>query len=132
MSKLLPAFEHRTVTVATVDVSAHSQHPALHFVPVPDFNRNAPLKIVKGFFQIFRIVHRSHAKYVISTGAAPGLLGLAAAKLMGKKTLWIDSIANPKKLSLSGTLAAYFVDEVLTQWPTLSRNGRAHYKGRVI
>ncbi|MFD2883357.1 hypothetical protein ACFS4T_13030 [Pseudomonas lini] len=50
---------------------------------------------------------------------------------MGKKTLWIDSIANPK-ISLSGRIASYFVDELLTQWPTLSENSRAQYKGRIV
>jgi UDP-N-acetylglucosamine:LPS N-acetylglucosamine transferase len=90
------------------------------------------MKIIKGFCQIFAIVYRSKARYVISTGAAPGLLGLVAGKLMGKKTLWIDSIANPKKLSLSGRIAVYFVDELLTQWPSLSQNSRAQYKGRIV
>lgn len=132
MSKLLPAFDGQKVNIATVDISVHSQYPLHDFVKVPDFNRNEPLKIIKGFYQIFNIVYRSKAKYVISTGAAPGLLGLITAKIMGKKTLWIDSIANPKKISLSGRIASYFVDELLTQWPSLSENSRAQYKGRIV
>jgi UDP-N-acetylglucosamine:LPS N-acetylglucosamine transferase len=132
MSKLLPAFDRRKVKVATVDTSARSQFPLYDFVAVPDFNRSEPFKIIKGFFQIFKIVYQSQASFVISTGAAPGLLGLAAAKLMGKKTLWIDSIANPKQISLSGRIAAYFVDELLTQWPDLSKDTKAKYKGRIV
>ncbi|MGY2288729.1 polysaccharide biosynthesis protein [Pseudomonas sp. SDO528_S397] len=132
MSKLLPAFEGQKVAIATVDTSARSQFADHDFVQVPDFNRSEPMKIVTGFFAIFSIVYRSRAKCVISTGAAPGLLGLIAAKVMGKKTLWIDSIANPKKLSLSGKIASYFVDELLTQWPTLSKSTRAQYKGRIV
>lgn len=132
MSKLLPAFDGQKVTIATVDISIGSQYPTHAFAQVPNFNRSEPLKIIKGFCQIFAIVYRSKARYVISTGAAPGLLGLVAGKLMGKKTLWIDSIANPKKLSLSGRIAVYFVDELLTQWPTLSQNSRAQYKGRIV
>jgi UDP-N-acetylglucosamine:LPS N-acetylglucosamine transferase len=132
MSKLLPAFDGQKVNIATVDTSVRSQYPLHDFVKVPDFNRSEPFKIIKGFCQIFNIVYQSKAKYVISTGAAPGLLGLITAKIMGKKTLWIDSIANPKKISLSGRIASCFVDEILTQWPTLSENGRAQYKGRVV
>lgn len=132
MSKLLPAFDGQKVKIATVDTSVHSQYPLHDFVNVPDFNRSEPFKIIKGFYQIFKIVYHSKATYVISTGAAPGLLGLITAKILGKKTLWIDSIANPKKISLSGRIAACFVDELLTQWPRLSENGKAQYKGRIV
>ncbi|MFD2883356.1 hypothetical protein ACFS4T_13025 [Pseudomonas lini] len=68
MSKLLPAFDGRKVNIATVDISVHTQYPLHDFVKVPDFNRNEPLKIIKGFYQIFNIVYHSKAKYVISTG----------------------------------------------------------------
>lgn len=132
MSKLLPAFETHTVKIATVDVSVRAQFPNREFFPVPDFNRSEPLKIIKGFWGIFRIVLKSKASHVISTGAAPGLIGLMAAKLLGKKTLWVDSIANPKMLSLSGRIAIYFVDEILTQWPALAQNSRARYQGRIV
>jgi UDP-N-acetylglucosamine:LPS N-acetylglucosamine transferase len=132
MSKLLPAFDGRKVTIATVDISVCTQYQNYEFVQVPDFNRSEPFKIIKGFYHIFKIVYDSKASCVISTGAAPGLLGLVAAKIMGKKTLWIDSIANPKQISLSGRIASYFVDELLTQWPDLSNGSNAKYKGRIV
>lgn len=132
LSKLLPALADRKILIATVDTSVSSAYPHCDFFKVSDFNRREPLKGIKGFVQIFKIVYRSKASCVISTGAAPGLLGLIAAKLMGKKTLWIDSIANPKQISLSGRIAGYFVDELLTQWPDLSKCGKAKYKGRIL
>ena len=65
MSKLLPAFDGQKVTIATVDISIGSQYPTHAFAQVPDFNRSEPLKIIKGFCQIFTIVYRSKARYVM-------------------------------------------------------------------
>lgn len=77
------------------------------------------------------IVRRSRPYLIISTGAAPGLLVLFAGFLLGKKTLWVDSIANCRRLSLSGRAARLFATEVLTQWPELA-NGRVRYLGRLL
>ncbi|WP_299235919.1 hypothetical protein [uncultured Halomonas sp.] len=78
-----------------------------------------------------RIVRRSQPDLVISTGAAPGLLVLFAGFLLGKKTLWVDSIANCRRLSLSGRAAKLFATRVLTQWPDLA-TGRVCYLGRLL
>ena len=70
---------------------------------------------------------------VISTGAAPGLVALAVAKLLtGSRTVWIDSIANTKQLSLSGRLARPVADAWLVQWPHLARPGGPEYWGAVL
>lgn len=132
MSKLLPALDGKNIQIATVDTSVSAEYPQCEFIQVPDFNRSEPVKVIKGFGHIFQIVHRSEASWVISTGAAPGLMGLLAAKLLRKKTMWIDSVANPKQLSMSGRIASYFADELLTQWPALSRCTKAKYRGRII
>ena len=57
---------------------------------------------------------------VVSTGAAPGLIALPIAKLFGARTVWIDSLANCERLSLSGRIARHFSDLWLTQWPHLA------------
>jgi UDP-N-acetylglucosamine:LPS N-acetylglucosamine transferase len=77
------------------------------------------------------IVRRSRPDLIISTGAAPGLLVLFAGFLLGKKTLWVDSIANCRRLSLSGRAARLFASQVLTQWPELA-GGRVRYLGRLL
>ena len=70
---------------------------------------------------------------MVSTGAAPGLVALALAKLMlGSRTIWIDSIANSERLSLSGRLARPVADAWLTQWAHLARPGGPDYWGAVL
>lgn len=88
----------------------------------------------RGLWQLpraLRIVRRSHADVIISTGAAPGLLVLFAGWMLGRKTIWVDSIANSRRLSLSGRAASLFATQVLTQWPELAK-GRVRHLGSLL
>ncbi len=67
---------------------------------------------------------------VISTGAAPGFFAIVFSKIIGSKTIWLDSIANYERLSLAGTKVKPFCDQFLTQWPHLSAH--ATYWGKVL
>lgn len=78
------------------------------------------------------IVIRERPDVVVTTGAAPGLVVLALARLLGARTVWVDSIANAERLSLSGRLAEGRADLVLTQWPELAREGGPRYLGGVL
>lgn len=69
---------------------------------------------------------------IISTGAAPGYLGLRIGKWFGARTIWIDSIANAEKLSLSGQLVRNCADLWLTQWPHLARQDGPLFRGSVL
>ncbi len=74
---------------------------------------------------------RERPDIVVSTGAAPGYLAIRLAKLVGARTVWIDSVANVDELSLSGQLASERVDLCLTQWPHLAA-GPVCYRGSVL
>ncbi|SEM13888.1 UDP-N-acetylglucosamine transferase subunit ALG14 [Halomonas daqiaonensis] len=78
-----------------------------------------------------RIVRHSDPYLIVSTGAAPGLLVLFAGFVLRRKTLWVDSIANSRRLSLSGRVAKLFANQVLTQWPELETR-RVRYLGRLL
>ena len=74
---------------------------------------------------------RERPHVVISTGAAPGYLALRAGKLLGARTIWIDSVANVEELSLSGRMSSSVADLCLTQWPHLA-DGDVGYAGAVL
>jgi len=74
---------------------------------------------------------RERPSVVVSTGAAPGYLAIRCARLMGARTLWIDSVANIEELSMSGRLASTTADLCLTQWPHLA-DERIRYLGAVL
>ena len=99
---------------------------------IPDFNKSKPFKILMGSIITLLYIFTIRPTLAISTGAAPGLLCLLFTRLLGGKTIWIDSIANTEKLSLSGRLARFFSNQVLTQWDHLGDGKKISYHGRVI
>jgi hypothetical protein len=99
---------------------------------IPDFNAKAPFKAALGSLRIAALVLRVNPDVVVSTGAAPGLVAAVVAKLMGRKSIWIDSIANAHQLSLSGRLASRVADLWLTQWRHLAADDGPHYGGAVL
>jgi UDP-N-acetylglucosamine:LPS N-acetylglucosamine transferase len=96
-------------------------------------NKTTPIKVIGLAFQIARILMTERPTIVVSTGAAPGLLAVALNRLVGAKakTIWIDSIANSARLSLSGRIARHFASETLTQWRHLETSS-VHYWGAVL
>lgn len=89
-------------------------------------------KLLWQAFQLLLIVVRERPEIVISTGAAPGYFALRAAKLLGAKTVWLDSIANVESMSRSGTQVGAYADLWLTQWPHLACKQGPHCKGAVL
>ncbi|RZK24058.1 MAG: oligosaccharide biosynthesis protein Alg14, partial [Flavobacterium sp.] len=88
-------------------------------------------KLFTMMIEVTKLVFKLKPDVIITTGAAPGLVGLLAGKLIGAQTIWIDSIANVQKISLSGRIALLFSDQVYTQWPDLA-TPKILYKGNVL
>ena len=101
------------------------------FYTIRDFNNNSRMGMLFSFAQAIRIILEVKPQVVITTGAAPGLAMILVAALMRKRTIWIDSIANVQRISLSGRIAQYFVSQIYTQWPKLA-NKRVKYVGNVF
>lgn len=96
-----------------------------------DFSRWDFYKLVPVFFHTFKLVWHESPDVIISTGAAPGLICLIVGKMLGKKTIWIDSIANVQRLSFSGRVASKFVSRTYTQWQSLA-NEHIFFAGNII
>jgi len=96
-----------------------------------DFNRNNFLGGLWQFWPIVKYIKKQKIDLVITTGAAPGLYFGLIARLMGKKTIWVDSLANVDKISMSGKIATYFYHQVYVQWEHLSK-GNIHYIGCLL
>lgn len=132
LMQLRPAFDEANVTYAcTSKAHAEKQHLDRYTV-IRDYNQDQPIKLARGLVETFFVVRRARPDVAISTGAAPGLLCLFWAHAFGAKTIWIDSIANSERLSLSGRLAMKFCTVVVTQWEHLAGEGRPVYMGSVI
>jgi UDP-N-acetylglucosamine:LPS N-acetylglucosamine transferase len=96
-------------------------------------NRKHPWKVIRVFFKCFRITIEEKPDVIISTGAAPGILSCMCGKFFGAKVVWLDSIANTEKLSMSGRLIRPFADLILSQWEDVaSKYPNVEYWGAVM
>ncbi len=132
MLRLKPAFDdHPVVYVSVNPETAADVSPAKYFT-VRDANRWNKLGLLVQAARMLWIVLRVRPNVVISTGAAPGYFALRFGKMLGARTIWIDSIANAEPLSLSGQLARRYADLWLTQWPEVAEASGAQYEGRLL
>lgn len=130
--RLRPAFDNLAVTYVTVDRGYRSDVHGHRFYAVTDGTRWNKLRLLRMAIQIAWIVLRERPRVVISTGAAPGYFAVRLGKLLGARTVWIDSIANVDELSLSGRRIGRYADLWLTQWPHLARPDGPHCIGGVL
>ena len=87
-----------------------------------DFSRWDFYKMFPELLHSIYIICKEKPSIVITTGAAPGLVCLFAAKICGIRTVWIDSIANVEHISFSGRIASKFASRIYTQWQSLEGN----------
>ncbi len=100
---------------------------------VGECNRQHPIKSLAVLGRCLAVVLKERPDVVISTGAMPGCLLCMIARIFGARIVWIDSIANVERLSLSGRLIRPFSSLFLTQWPELEDSSRnIEYAGAVI
>lgn len=125
------AFSGAKTKYVTTIAGLPEQESLTDFYIVRDCNKNEKLRLLITFFQMLVVVFNFRPDVVITTGAAPGLLGILCGRLSGAKTIWIDSIANAEQLSMGGRLAKRFAHQVLTQWEQLAVDG-VEYKGEVF
>lgn len=122
LQRLMPAFLGMEVVFISTRASLASTVEGQRFYTIPDANRWNKFKLIVVLFKVFKIIYKEKPDAIISTGAAPGLMGLAVGKLIGSKTIWVDTIASATKLSLSGRIARKFAGRIYTQWPNLAQD----------
>ncbi|MBY8978141.1 UDP-N-acetylglucosamine--LPS N-acetylglucosamine transferase [Rhodobacteraceae bacterium NNCM2] len=138
LRRLRPAWQGCAVTYVTTDpgyrdeVMQGGDSPLPGFRAIPDAHRWQKLRLLRQLCTIVMIVLQVRPDAIISTGAAPGYFALRLGRLIGARTIWVDSIANAEELSLSGAMAGRHADLWLTQWEHLARPGGPHYRGGVL
>lgn len=133
MRRLFGAFHECDMALVTVHADyVADAPPGARFYTIRDATRWDKFGIVVLAFQVLRIVLVERPRIVVSTGAAPGYLALRIGKLLGAKTVWVDSIANVEHMSLSGQRIKPYADIWLTQWEHLAQPDGPTFIGAVI
>lgn len=117
-------------------ISTDKNHSAIvnngTYYYIPDASRWNKGRLVLQALKMLYLILRIRPHVVISTGAAPGFFALLWAKLLGSKTIWIDSIANVDEMSLSGKKVRKYADLWLTQWKHLESDDGPKCFGKII
>ncbi|MBI1402052.1 MAG: glucuronosyltransferase [Porphyrobacter sp.] len=129
---LRPTLAQYDVRFATTDPAVALQHDIAEVESLPDCNQNMPVASARCALAALRLVLKHRPQVVISTGAAPGFFCILAGRLIGARTLWIDSVANGEELSMCGKLSKRFAHECWTQWENLAADGNPRYFGAVL
>jgi len=130
--RLAPALDGHRVTWVTTNRGYKASCPPGEFRSVRDASMWDKKGLLIMLGQIAKIVAEFRPEMVISTGAAPGYFAVRLGKLIGAKTIWVDSIANAEELSLSGRRIKGHADLYLTQWEHLARPEGPLYRGSVL
>jgi len=93
-----------------------------------------PVKMLKAFLKIGKILAKERPQVVISTGSEIAIPTFIIAKFLGIRTIFIESWCRIKTRSGTGRIVYYFSDLFLVQWPQLLNlyGKKAMYKGAVI
>lgn len=130
--RLLPAFSGHSVCYCTVREEYRRDVGDARFYVVRDATQWTPFSLMLLAVQAFLIVVRTRPDVVVTTGAAPGYFCVRWGKLLGARTIFVDSLANAEKMSTSAQLAGKYSDLWLTQWEQLATDGGPEFSGKVI
>lgn len=131
LRRLQPAFEGAEVTWVTTQPDYQKEVKGA-FYAVKDANLWDKPALLKMFVQVAWLMMKLRPDVVITTGAAPGFAAIVFGRLMGAKTIWLDSIANSETLSTSGKKAKRWAHVWLTQWEHLSTVDGPDFWGAVL
>ena len=125
--------QYETFYITTTEVVRKKLQNSGRIYVVGECNRQYPMRVVKVLLRCIRIVFRERPDVVISTGAAAGCMLCFLGKMLRAKVIWIDSITNVERISLSGRMVRHIADLFLVQWPELaSRYKKVEFVGTVV
>ena len=135
--KLLERIEpwpvHPSFYVTTLPSSAKTFENMGQTYILGECNRYKPLEALRVIFRSFRIIRKEKPDVILTTGSMPIAMFCLVGKYFGAKIIWIDSVANTRRLSLSGRLIRPFADLILSQWPEVASGySNVEYAGEII
>jgi UDP-N-acetylglucosamine:LPS N-acetylglucosamine transferase len=139
--RMRQAFDGHLVTYAStmkdlaagiLQDAAERGQSAPRYVQLVEANRWQKTRVIQLALSVAWLVLKVRPHTIISTGAAHGFFAIVAGRLIGAKTVWIDSIANAEELSGSGRQVARFAHHRLSQWPDVAAKEGVEFHGAVL
>lgn len=122
-----------SVFVATLGISVSALPPGARHYLIGECDRNHLWQAVKTLVRCCKVVWRERPDVVLTTGSMPLALFCLVAKLFGAKIVWIDSVSQIDRISMSGRLVRPIADLFLVQWPELEKRfPGVRYAGELV
>lgn len=132
LRRVIPALDGHSVTYLTINPTYRTDVPDAKVYIVNDATRWDRIGSLRMALRILWVVVCERPDVVLTTGAAPGYFAILFGRLVGARTIWLDSIANVEHVSMSGQMVRRHANLWLTQWPHLARPGGPEFAGRVF
>lgn len=120
LQRLRPAFKDFETVYVSMFASYAAQVEGSRFYVVPDASRFDLKSFAPVVMRALAIFWKERPRAVVTTGSAPMLAFILLGRLIGARTLWIDSIANSERLSTSGRMAKRLAHTCVSQWPEVA------------
>ena len=115
------AFAGWDVAYVSMFDNYRSELDGARYYTVPDASRFDKFAFIKVALKSVPIMLKERPHAVITTGSAPMLWFVLLGRLMGARTLWIDSIAQAEEMSSSGRVAKKLSSTTVAQWPNVAK-----------
>ena len=100
---------------------------------IGEAHRYKPWAAVGVLFRAFRFAWRERPDVIVTTGSLPLAMVSFFVKLFGGKVVWIDSVSQMEKLSMSGNVVRSFADRCFEKGPTVAaQHGSVTYAGELL
>lgn len=134
LMRIVPALEGGDVAYASVSPEYRLDVPGHRFHEILDAHRHDKVKTARSILRMMQVLLRERPDVVVTTGSGPGMLAIRLGKLIGAKTIWIESISSVEELSFSGRHAKKHADLCLVQWKHLADKEGAgvEYAGAIL
>lgn len=132
LQRLKPAFADFETAYVSMFESYAEQVAGDRYYIVPDASRFDLRSFAPVFFKALGIVLKERPRAIVTTGSAPMLAFILLGRLIGARTLWVDSIANSERMSTSGRMAKRLAHRVVSQWPEVAAREGVECWGAVI
>ena len=90
------------------------------------------LRVVSNIWEVLRIFRRERPTVMLTTGAGPAISAALAARLLGIRIVFVETVAAVKRASLTGVLMEPLADAYFVQWPELAKGREQRWSGNIF
>ena len=90
------------------------------------------LRVFSNVWEVFRIFCKERPTVMLTTGAGPGVSAAVAARLLGVRVVFVETVAAVEEPSLTGRLMEYLAHSYFVQWPELTKGKEQRWQGNIF